>query len=31
MKDMVESIKELNLVKTGQLKARNAEDLIDEL
>lgn len=31
LKDVKEAVKELNLVKAGKLKARNAEDLFDEL
>ena len=31
MQDIKEAVDELNLVKSGKLKARNAEDLIDEL
>jgi len=29
--DLKEAVEELNLIKTGKLKARNAEDLFDEL
>jgi uncharacterized protein YktB (UPF0637 family) len=31
LKDVSEAVKELNLVKSGELKPRNAEDLFDEL
>ncbi|MDP2059698.1 MAG: hypothetical protein U1C58_04915 [Flavobacteriaceae bacterium] len=31
MQDIREAVEELKLVKEGKLKARNAEDLIDEL
>lgn len=31
MEDVREAVEELKLVKEGKLKARNAEDLIDEL
>lgn len=31
VQDIKEAVDELNLVKAGKLKARNAEDLIDEL
>jgi hypothetical protein len=31
MDDIRQSVEELNLVRAGKLKARNADDLIDEL
>ena len=31
MQDIIEAVQELNQVKQGKLKARNAEDLFDEL
>ena len=31
LKDLKEAVDELNLVRAGKLKARNAEDLFDEL
>lgn len=31
MQDIKEAVDELNLVKSGELKARNAEEVIDEL
>ena len=31
MQDIMEAVQELNLVKKGKLKSRNAEDLINEL
>jgi hypothetical protein len=31
MQDIKEAVEELKLIKAGKLKARNAEDLIDEL
>jgi len=31
LEDIKEAVEQMNLIKTGKLKARNAEDLIDEL
>jgi len=31
LEDLAEAVHEMRLVKAGKLKARNAEDLIDEL
>jgi hypothetical protein len=31
LKDVKEAVEELNLVRSGKLKARDAEDLFDEL
>ena len=31
MQDIMEAVQELNLIKQGKLKGRNAEDLINEL
>ncbi|HZY40014.1 MAG TPA: hypothetical protein VFE53_25350 [Mucilaginibacter sp.] len=31
LEDLKEAVEELNLIKSGKLKARNAEDLFDEL
>ena len=31
IQDVIEAVQELNLVKQGKLKARNAEDLFNEL
>ena len=31
LEDIKEAVEQMNLIKTGKLKARNAEDLFDEL
>ena len=31
LEDVREAVEEMNLIKTGKLQARNAEDLFDEL